>query len=157
MSLGWPKSGHAFRNTQLSYGAAGVAPEETFGLGVDDGYAGAADSWAAGQPAPLEADDEEGAALSLYNLALDFQERSQASEARLLDQFEESSTRLMDKLDEHITKVSALGFLRPVKNAEQSYEVRRILKAFIDGQWLADLDTRLGEYASSLTPGEDGE
>lgn len=71
-----------------------------------------------------------------------------------------NDARLMDKLDEHIAKVASLGFLRPVKNAEQSYEVRRILKAFIDGQWLADLDTRLAEYARSLTPdaaGEDGE
>jgi Domain of unknown function (DUF4194) len=71
-----------------------------------------------------------------------------------------NDARLMDKLDEHITKVAGLGFLRPVKNAEQSYEVRRILKAFIDGQWLADLDARLAEYAASLTPdaaGEDGE
>jgi Domain of unknown function (DUF4194) len=71
-----------------------------------------------------------------------------------------NDARLMDKLDEHVTKVAGLGFLRPVKNAEQSYEVRRILKAFIDGQWLADLDARLAEYAGSLTPdatGEDGE
>ncbi len=83
-------------------GAAGVAPEDTFSLGVDDAYAGAADSWAAGQPAVLDADDEEGAALSLYNLALDFQERSQQSEARLLDQFEESSSRLMDRLGDLI-------------------------------------------------------
>jgi hypothetical protein len=37
-----------------------------------------------------------------------------------------------------------------VKNAEQSYEVRRILKAFIDGQWLADFDARLAEYSSLL-------
>jgi hypothetical protein len=71
-----------------------------------------------------------------------------------------NDARLIDKLDEHITKVAGLGFLRPVKNAEQSYEVRRILKAFIDGQWLADLDARLAEYAGSLTPdatGGDGE
>jgi Domain of unknown function (DUF4194) len=71
-----------------------------------------------------------------------------------------NDARLMDKLDEYIAKVAGLGFLRPVKNAEGSYEVRRILKAFIDGQWLADLDTRLAEYAGSLTPdatGEDGE
>jgi hypothetical protein len=67
-----------------------------------------------------------------------------------------NDARLMDKLDEHIAKVTALGFLRPVKNAEGSYEVRRILKAFIDGQWLAELDARLAEYAASLTPGEDG-
>lgn len=68
-----------------------------------------------------------------------------------------NDARLMDKLDEHITKVAGLGFLRPVQNAEGSYEVRRILKAFIDGQWLADLDARLAEYTGSLTSGEDGE
>ena len=73
---------------------AGISPEETFGAGVgigDDAYAGAADSWAAGQPPILEADDEESAALAMYNLALDFQERSQQSEARLIEQFEEAS------------------------------------------------------------------
>jgi hypothetical protein len=35
------------------------------------------------------------------------------------------------------------------------YEVRRILKAFVDGQWLADFDARLAAYAAVL--GEDGE
>ena len=43
-----------------------------------------------------------------------------------------------------------LGFLRPAKNAEQAYEVRRVLKAFIDGQWLADFDARLADYAGLL-------
>ena len=81
---------------------AGVAPEETFTLGDTEAYAGAADSWAAGQPAVLDADSEEGAAQSLYNLALDYQERSQQSEARLLDQFEEASARLMDRLGDLI-------------------------------------------------------
>jgi hypothetical protein len=84
-------------------GAAGIAPEETFGLSDDgDAYAGAADSWAAGQPPLLEADDEEGAALALYNLALDFQERSQQNEARLLDQFEEAASRVTDRLGDLI-------------------------------------------------------
>jgi hypothetical protein len=71
-----------------------------------------------------------------------------------------NDARLVDKLDEHIAKVVGLGFLRPAKNAEGAYEVRRILKAFIDGQWLADLDARLAEYAGSLMPDateEDGE
>ncbi len=71
-----------------------------------------------------------------------------------------NEARLMDKIDEHIGKVERLGFLRPVKNAERSYEVRRILKAFIDGQWLADFDERLAEYSGLLTgdaTGEDGE
>ena len=65
-----------------------------------------------------------------------------------------NDARLMDKLDEHIGKVAALGFLRPVKGADGTYEVRRILKAFIDGQWLADFDARLAEYAATMTPGE---
>ena len=62
-----------------------------------------------------------------------------------------NEARLIDKIDEHIGKVEKLGFLRPVKNAEQAYEVRRILKAYIDGQWLADFDDRLAEYAGLLT------
>jgi len=62
-----------------------------------------------------------------------------------------NEARLVDKIDEHIGKVEHLGFLRPAKNAEQTYEVRRVLKAYIDGQWLADFDARLAEYAGLLT------
>jgi hypothetical protein len=64
-----------------------------------------------------------------------------------------NEARLIDKIDEHIGKVERLGFLRQAKNAEQTYEVRRVLKAYIDGQWLADLDARLAEYAGLLTGG----
>ena len=72
-----------------------------------------------------------------------------------------NEARLIDKIDEHIGKVERLGFLRPAKNAERTYEVRRVLKAYIDGQWLADFDARLAEYAGLLTgdavSGGDGE
>jgi hypothetical protein len=81
---------------------AGIAPEETFSLRAADAYAGAADEWAAARVPVAEADDEESAALAMYNLALDFQERSQASEARLIDQFEEAASRLADKLGDII-------------------------------------------------------
>lgn len=75
--------------------AAGVAPEETFALDSDDdGYAEAADTWAAGRAPVLEAEDEESAAAALYNLALDFQEKSQQNEAALLEQFEEAIGQL---------------------------------------------------------------
>jgi hypothetical protein len=70
--------------------AAGISPEETITLG-EDPYAAAADSWAAGQPAAVELDDDEAAARRLYDLALEFQERSQRSESRLLDEFEVSA------------------------------------------------------------------
>jgi hypothetical protein len=61
-----------------------------------------------------------------------------------------NEARLTDQIDAHINKVVELGFLRQAKNAEPVYEVRRILKAFVDGQWLADFDTRLAEYARLL-------
>jgi uncharacterized protein DUF4194 len=66
-----------------------------------------------------------------------------------------NEARLLDRIDEHIVKAEQLGFLRQVKNGEQVYEVRRILKAFVDGQWLADLDAKLAEYAALL--GGEGE
>ncbi len=81
---------------------AGISPEETFGLGEDAGYASAADEWAAGQVPVADAVDEESAAAAMYNLALDFQERSQASEARLIDLFEETAARLADKLGDFV-------------------------------------------------------
>jgi hypothetical protein len=81
---------------------AGISPEETFTLGEDAGYASAADEWAAGQVPIADATDEESAAIAMYNLALDFQERSQASEARMIDQFEEAAARLAEKLGDFI-------------------------------------------------------
>ncbi len=68
--------------------AAGVSPEETVTLGGEDPYAAAADSWAAGQPESVELADDEAAARRLYDLALEYQERSQRTESRLLDDFE---------------------------------------------------------------------
>jgi hypothetical protein len=67
-----------------------------------------------------------------------------------------NEARLTDQIDAHINKAVELGFLRPAKNSEQVYEVRRILKAFVDGQWLADLDARLADYAA-LLDGEERE
>jgi Domain of unknown function (DUF4194) len=62
-----------------------------------------------------------------------------------------NEARLLDQIDAHINKAADLGFLRPAKSAEPVFEVRRILKAFVDGQWLADFDAKLAEYAATLT------
>jgi hypothetical protein len=78
----------------------------------DDAYAGAADQWAAGQPAVAEAHDEQSAAVALYELALDFQDRSQRTEAGLIEQFENAATSLLSMVgtlviveddDEHLS------------------------------------------------------
>jgi hypothetical protein len=61
-----------------------------------------------------------------------------------------NEARLADQIDANVAKVVELGYLRPVKGIDQVYEVRRILKAFVDGQWLADFDARLAQYADTL-------
>ncbi len=67
-----------------------------------------------------------------------------------------NEARITDQIDAHINKAVEFGFLRPVKNAERVYEVRRILKSFVDGQWLADFDAKLAVYAALLA-GEEQE
>ena len=79
---------------------AGISPEETVPPLADDAYAAAADEWALSQPAA--AADAEDAAHRLYDLALTYQERSQVSEARLLEQFEHSIAPLAEHLGDLI-------------------------------------------------------
>lgn len=59
-----------------------------------------------------------------------------------------NEVKIVDQVDRTIAKVVDLGFLRPVSSAPPSWEVRRIIKAFIDAQWLSEFDRRLGEYAA---------
>jgi Domain of unknown function (DUF4194) len=66
-----------------------------------------------------------------------------------------NEARIIDQIDAHIGKTVDFGFLRPAKNADQTHEVRRILKAFVDAQWLADLDAKLAEYAAQLSASAD--
>jgi len=72
-----------------------------------------------------------------------------------------NEARLIDQIEAHINKVVDLGFLRRLKPTSgstagpASFEVRRILKAFVDAQWLADFDTRLAAYqAQSIGAGQ---
>lgn len=61
-----------------------------------------------------------------------------------------NEARLVDQIDTLLGKIVDLGFLRRIAGQDAAYEVRRILKAFVDGQWLAEFDQRLGEYAAQL-------
>ncbi len=66
-----------------------------------------------------------------------------------------NETRLVDQIDAHINKIIDLGFLRRLKTGHHSggpgvFEVSRILKAFVDAQWLAEFDSRLAAYQAHL-------
>ncbi|MFE3856123.1 DUF4194 domain-containing protein [Streptomyces griseorubiginosus] len=65
-----------------------------------------------------------------------------------------NEARLVDQIDGHINKAVDLQFLRRARGQEQLFEVQRIIKAFVDGQWLADFETNLAQYAASHSPQE---
>lgn len=57
-----------------------------------------------------------------------------------------NEARLIDQVDATINKIADLGFIRRLRGEKQMIEVRRIIKAFVDAQWLADFDHRLDQY-----------
>lgn len=60
-----------------------------------------------------------------------------------------NDVKTTNKIDTHINKIVELGFLRRLKAQsvrEDTFEVQRILKAFVDAQWLSEFDQRLVEY-----------
>lgn len=68
-----------------------------------------------------------------------------------------NEARLIDQIETHINKIVELGFLRRLRPATAPagkqavvFEVKRILKAFVDAQWLANLDARLADYQAYL-------
>jgi hypothetical protein len=146
--------------------ASMVGPEETFAIG-NDPYAAAADEWAATQPEVLEADDDEAAARRLYDLALEYQERSQRSESRLLDQFEAASANLSARLgdliivdddDERLTLTANDGFKAEVVPEDAGGEWRTLetpeeLVEFYDPtDVFGDLADALAEAWPSVAP-----
>ncbi len=61
-----------------------------------------------------------------------------------------NEVKLIDQVDTTLNKIAELGFIRRLRGQGQMIEVRRIIKAFVDAQWLADFDERLTEYRQQL-------
>ena len=68
-----------------------------------------------------------------------------------------NEAKLIDQFETHLNKIVELGFLRRLKPTAAvnsgnvaNFEVRRILKAFVDAQWLAEFDDRLAAYRAQL-------
>ena len=149
---------------------AGIAVDETGPVG-EDPYAAAADDWAATQPMPLDADDDELAAQRLYDLALEFQERSQRSESRLLEQFEDAATLLAGRIgdlvinddeDERLT-LTAAGEFRAEVLTEEENEWRplgsadELVEYYDPTDVFGDLADALAEAYPAIAPELEGE
>ncbi len=64
-----------------------------------------------------------------------------------------NEAKLIDKIDTTINKIVELGFLRKHRKETRIYEVRRIIKAMVDADWLSDVNEKLrvySEHAKSL-------
>ncbi len=61
-----------------------------------------------------------------------------------------NDVKLQKDIETNISRVKDLGFLRQLQGASDNYEVRPILRAFVDGQFLAELDAELDRYLAML-------
>lgn len=66
-----------------------------------------------------------------------------------------NEARVIDQVDTTIRKSAELGFLRALRGRTDQWEVRRILKAYVDAQTLSDFAGKLSEYAGAMQAGRD--
>jgi hypothetical protein len=69
-----------------------------------------------------------------------------------------NEARVVDQVDITVRKVVELGFLRPLRGQTDRWEVRRVLKAYVDAETMKDFAGKLAEYAGQgATGGGDDE
>jgi uncharacterized protein DUF4194 len=62
-----------------------------------------------------------------------------------------NEAKLEDQIERHIDRVVELGFLREIQEGNSAlFEVRRILRAFVNADWLAELESTYRDYAQHL-------
>ncbi|HSM22206.1 MAG TPA: DUF4194 domain-containing protein [Rubrivivax sp.] len=61
-----------------------------------------------------------------------------------------NEARLIDQVDTHLNRIIDLGFVRRLRGQDGMFEVQRILKAYVDAQWLAEFDARLATYRALI-------
>ncbi len=62
-----------------------------------------------------------------------------------------NEARLVDQVDGHLNKIAEMGFIRPLRDQKKVFEIMRILKSFVDAQWLAEFDEKLKAYRTRCT------
>ncbi|MEA5033145.1 MAG: DUF4194 domain-containing protein [Sphaerochaeta sp.] len=57
-----------------------------------------------------------------------------------------NEVKMLKRMDVHVQRIQELGFIRFLDKEKNKLEVKRILKSFVDAQWLGEFDARLNEY-----------
>ena len=63
---------------------------------------------------------------------------------------------LEDAVDRGLLRYMRAAAGGAARGGRTTFEVRRILKAFVDAQWLGELDARLAAYRAELAGSEEG-
>jgi len=69
---------------------------------------------------------------------------------RLFQSESTNDARAVDQAETTLKKAAELGFLRQLRGQNDQWEVRRILKAYVDAQTLSDFAGKLREYAGGV-------
>jgi hypothetical protein len=73
---------------------------------------------------------------------------------RLFQAESTNDARIADQAETTIKKAAELGFLRQLRGQRDHWEVRRILKAYVDAQTLSDFAAKLLEHVGSAATDE---
>jgi len=57
-----------------------------------------------------------------------------------------NEVQFIRKVDGALQRAAELGFIRFLGEKKEKIEIKRIIKAFVDAQWLQEFDTRMEEY-----------
>lgn len=68
-----------------------------------------------------------------------------------------NEAKLLGDIDKHIERVEKMGFLRRLRGSEDSFEVQRILRSFVNAEWLNQFNERLEAYQRYADGGALGE
>ncbi|EGO62680.1 DUF4194 domain-containing protein [Acetonema longum] len=67
-----------------------------------------------------------------------------------------NEAKMVANIDNHIKKIEDMGFLRRLRGSEDSFEVQRVLRSFVNAEWLRDVNELLDKYRV-YAGGETGE
>lgn len=73
---------------------------------------------------------------------------------RLFQADSSNDARVVDQAETTIKRAAEFGFLRQLRGQSDHWEVRRILKAYVDAQTLSDFTAKLQEYAGAVAGDE---
>ena len=57
-----------------------------------------------------------------------------------------NEVKQLREIDTNLVKIKDMGFIRMIDSADSRFEVLRIIRSFVDAQWLGEMDKHLQEY-----------